>query len=242
MGRYGPASVGFLLIGGMNVRSRVATIRIKTMTETEETRPLGESWEQHTPIGLHRGELEQTGWYDDALRGLNQGLIDLEGTPQVVCVAPSGNVALAQMVGYEGVFAASWERVVERRGLTKANVTYAIDGQVDEGRIVQPLTAVDGSASAAVDFGAGSTQGGAVYAQLEALTLGGYTDVGLTVEHSVDDVTYADLVTWTGQTAAPTAVRLPVTGTINRYVKTTWAFAGTGSGQSLTAMVALARG
>ena len=69
MGRYGPASVGFLLIGGMNVRSRVATVRIKTMTETEETRPLGESWEQHTPIGLHSGELEQTGWYDDALRG-----------------------------------------------------------------------------------------------------------------------------------------------------------------------------
>ena len=67
-------------------------------------------------------------------------------------------------------------------------------------------------------------------------------EVFAAVEHSVDDVTYADLVTWTGQTAAPTAVRRPVTGTINRYVKTTWAFTGTGSGQSLTAMVALARG
>ena len=242
MGRYGPASVGFLLIGGMNVRSRLATVRIKTMTETEETRPLGESWEQHTPIGLHRGELEQTGWYDDALRGLNQGLIDLEGTPQVVCVAPSGNVALAQIVGYEGVFAATWERVVEHQGLTKANATYAVDGQIDEGRIVQPLTAVDGSASDTADGGASSSEGGAVYVQLEALTLGGYTDVGLTVAHSTDDTTYVDLVTWTGQTAAPTAVRLPVTGTINRYVKTTWAFTGTGSGQSLTAMVALARG
>ncbi len=241
MGRYGPASVGFLLIGGMNVRSRLATVRIKTMTETEETRPLGESWEQHTPMGIHRGELEQTGWYDDAMRGLNEGLIDLEGTSQVVCVAPAGNVALAHLVGYEGVFAASWERVIEHKGLTKANVTYAVDGQIDEGRIVQPLTAVDGSASMQVDFGAGVTRGGAVYVQLEALTLGGYTDVGLTVAHSADDVTYEDLVTWTGQTAAPTAVRLPVTGALHRYVQATWAFTGTGAEPSVTAMVALAR-
>lgn len=88
-----------------------------------------------------------------------------------------------------------------------------------------------------------TTNGGSGYLQVSALTLGGYTDLTIKVQHSADNVTFVDLVTFTAVTSAPTAERKTVASgtTVNRYLAASWAFGGAGSGPSATFMVGFSR-
>jgi len=74
-----------------------------------------------------------------------------------------------------------------------------------------------------------------------ALTLGGYTSVTVKVRHSSDNITFADLVTFTTVTAAPFAERKAIVGTIQRYTAMSWDFIGAGSNQTFKPYVALSR-
>jgi hypothetical protein len=91
------------------------------------------------------------------------------------------------------------------------------------------------------EWAASSANGGAGYLSVSALTLGGYTSVTVVIRHSTDDITFADLITFTAVTAAPTAERKTVTGTINKYTLTRHTFNGAGTGQSITFAAGLGR-
>ncbi len=83
-----------------------------------------------------------------------------------------------------------------------------------------------------------STVNGAVgYQQISDFT--GFTGFIGKLQHSADNITYADLITFANVTAANTSERATVTGTVNRYL----CFVGdvTGSG-SITPFVGLSRG
>jgi hypothetical protein len=55
-------------------------------------------------------------------------------------------------------------------GLTKANATYSVSGQVEEGVILQPLAALTSTTTGTgVDNAAASTNGGAAYLEVSAL-------------------------------------------------------------------------
>lgn len=83
--------------------------------------------------------------------------------------------------------------------------------------------------------------GGAGYLQVTALTLGGYTNVDIRLRDSDDDVTYADLGTFTAVAAAPTAERIEVAGAVERYLAVSYDFTGAGSGASITFLAGFAR-
>jgi hypothetical protein len=89
-----------------------------------------------------------------------------------------------------------------------------------------------------------SNNGGVAYLQVTALALGGYTDFAPLVLHSSDNVTYTTLATFAVVTAAPKAQRLVVAaGTlVKEYLACSWAYDGTGSGQSVTFFIGFARG
>jgi hypothetical protein len=128
-----------------------------------------------------------------------------------------------------------------------SNSTPTIDGD----RVVTVLTSTTFSVSVDVTVaGTAGTftlvntyNGGSAYLQVSALTLGGYTNLTVTVKHSLDNVTYTDLQVMTAVTAAPTGIRLVVaSGTlVNRYLAAAWAFTGAGSGQSATFMLGFSR-
>lgn len=89
----------------------------------------------------------------------------------------------------------------------------------------EPLTASltgGGTASSTVDGDAASSNGGAAYFQVTALN--GGTAV-LKIQHSTNDSTYSDLALGT-VTAAGSALRVPVTGSVNRYTRATWTVTG----------------
>jgi hypothetical protein len=63
---------------------------------------------------------------------------------------------------------------------------------------------------------ANTVNGGAGYQQVSAFS--GFTGFIGKIRSSADDVTYADLITFTNVTAAPAAERKTVTGTVDRYL------------------------
>lgn len=85
--------------------------------------------------------------------------------------------------------------------------------------------------------------GGAAFVSCSALSLGGYTNLLVTVQHSDDNSTFADLVVMTAMTVAPAAERKVVAAgtTVNRYLAGLWAFTGAGGAHSATFMVGFAR-
>jgi len=87
--------------------------------------------------------------------------------------------------------------------------------------------------------------GGAVYLQVPAVTLGGYTNWLVTPQDSANGSSWADIAGVTPQaiTAAlvPVAYRLPVTGIIRRYTRLRITLTGSGSAPSLTIMGGLVR-
>ena len=86
-----------------------------------------------------------------------------------------------------------------------------------------------------------TADGGAAFLQVTQLTLGGYTDVTVTIRDSADDAVYGDLVAFTNFTTSPTAERKTVAGTIERYLAQSFAFNGAGSSQSVTYHAGFAR-
>lgn len=72
-----------------------------------------------------------------------------------------------------------------------------------------------------------TSAGGVGYCAVSAFS--GFTGVVMKIRSSADDVTYVDLITFTNVTAAPTAERIAVAGTIDRYLCASGAVTGAGS-------------
>lgn len=90
---------------------------------------------------------------------------------------------------------------------------------------------------------ANSDNGGAAYLEVSALTLGGGTNWAPLVLHSVDNVTFTTLGTFTPVTVAPSAQRLVIAPAtvVNRYLAMSWTYGGTPAGQSVTFFVGFVR-
>jgi hypothetical protein len=87
---------------------------------------------------------------------------------------------------------------------------------------------------ASVDNAAASTNGGAGYVM--GTDFDG-TDITVKIQHSDDDSTYVDLITFTAIDAANAYERMTVTGTVNEYLRASWA----GTYTSATFVVAFGR-
>jgi hypothetical protein len=231
MANYGSGSVGAILVGGYDLLAETTDVSPVTVESImEETTCLGDTWFEQTPVGVRRGYFTQNGFYDDAAAKLNAITVDLQTTSRVVCLLHEGNTIGKRFVGMAGAYSQKYDRILERAKLHKANVQYSVSGQVEQGVILQEFEAktADWNTEGADSFDgtASSADGGAGYQQVGAFT--GFTGFVGKVRHSADDVTYADLITFTNVTAARQAERVTVSGTVNRYL----AFDGnvTGSG------------
>ncbi|WP_427422660.1 hypothetical protein [Lysinibacillus fusiformis] len=107
---------------------------------------------------------------------------------------------------------------------------------VDIGFLLHAVTAetADGQATS-VDNTASSANG--AVASLHVTAFAGLTSAVLKVQHSTDNSSWADLITFTTATGT-TWERKTATGTINRYLRAWWDVTGTGS---ITFAIAAAR-
>lgn len=100
-----------------------------------------------------------------------------------------------------------------------------------------PVNVTSGQAGAGGSFVLANTGNGGV-GYLEVSDFSGFTGVVVKIRSSADDITYADLITFTNVTAAPAAERVTVAGTVDRYLCVTGTVTGVGS---ITPFVGFAR-
>lgn len=240
MGKYGSSSFGFLLANGYDLRAA----KLKGVTSgyehiTEPTDGLGDSNQEHTPVGVSQETFSQTGaFFDDATNGIHIALRGNSGSNRIVCWTFEGNTLGQPFTGAAGLLKTKYEVLNEVGGLTKANATYLIDGSVDDGAILQvhQQQTVDWT-NTSVDNGASSANGGAGYLQVSQFS--GITGFLGFIESSTDNLDWSTtLVSFTNVTAALTAQRIAVVGTIPRYLRFRGDVTGTGT---ITLMAGFAR-
>ena len=251
MANYGPDDV-LVLVAGINLGIDLFEAPIQTSAVLEETQTFGDSWVEQTPIGVKSGTLTVRGFLDDTNDRSNESLVTGLTTQDKIVVATvegnaQGQSAIAMKSTQQNV-----AREANRSELHKLSADFMSQGIVDQdAKIVQTHVADDTAgvmSDGSLDNAAASTAGGRVYIQATALALGSYTNMQIKLQESSDNGSsdaWADVTGATSATIAtvPASEVLTIAAgtTIERYTRAFLVLNGSGSSESITALVALAR-
>lgn len=236
MALYGSPSVTPLLIGGYSMLPmKVQGISDKVKAHQQETTGLADGWPEFTPTGMQKATIKLNGgFYDNATTSMHTALRDALQTSRVMCYSVEGGTVGKAFIGAAGIYGMEYELLAKVGELTKANVEHQVSGQRYEGAILHALgarTTTGNSDAGSVDNAASSANGGVGFLQVTAAS--GITSVTVTLRHSTDNSTFANVTggafTAVTPAGAPTAQTLAVTGTINRYMSVAWSITGAGS-------------
>ena len=227
----------FVMMNGYNITGYLNKIEAPYTADTAETSVFGLDNKTYLP-GMKDATLSAEGLFDgdaDAVDQLLNSVLAGANSGNNLMWFPQGNAA-----GNIGYGLNMIQTAYNVMGTKDDAVKISMAGHSNVGRerlkLITALAtvSVDGS-STANDNTAATTNGGAAYLQVTAAS--GYTgNVAIKLEHSSDNVTWADLAVFTNVTGR-THERVVITGTINRYVRATYDFNG---GQA-TLAVALCR-
>lgn len=236
MGLYGPPSV-FAHVDGYDLSAiKAQSVTRKVTAKQTRSDGIGDTWEEHTPVGTKMVEVSQEGalWGTDTGQAHNAFKDDIPAnpqvTPRVITMGFEGDTIGQLFDGFEGGFSNEYEVVSARDDLHRVNIAYQMSGQHNEGVVLHPKQArtSDGNTeSTPVDNGASSANGGVGYMQVFAVT--GFTNFVGTVRDSSDDITYGDLVAFPDNVTAPYGARVTVSGTVEQYLAFDWDVTGAGS-------------
>jgi hypothetical protein len=189
-------------------------------------------------VGLQDGKVTFGGYHDTgathpvftaALGAASAGLLSLfpEGT------------TIALPVTMLGVRAASYKASEPVDAVVTCTAEFDGDGPMNFGVSLHSIAAAESGTgdSTGVDYGAATTNGGVAHIHVKSIT--STPTATVKVQHSSDDVTYADLVTFSSITGV-TSERVEVAAgtTVNRYTRETRSAL---SGGTITYAVAFAR-
>ncbi len=244
----GSADVASLIIDGIDILGTVTEITDKVSALTEETHTLGDAWVENKFVGVRRFEITQSGFYDDAALSAHAALSTGPGnSSRVLTYQPAGTATGAPFKGMSAV-QVDYSVEMSRGALHKAVASYlgGAAARSDEGKVLWTLKALGADSSTAggsIDNTVSSSFGGAGYFQLTAFTSGALaTAVLARVQHSSDNVTFADLISFTAATAAPVGQRIALGSTVvvERYTRMATSYTG-GSSAQATMFVGFAR-
>ena len=242
----GSADVAFFLVGGFDILGYQTQIDDAHEALIEESHTLGDSWREQSYVGVRQADFSQDGFYDDVAAGNHEALSTGPGISRVLCYGQAGTATGAPFTGYAGAMQIRYERIVARGVLHKARATYRGSGVVDVGKILwtHKGTATSSTNAGPIDNTVSTTLGGAGFFQLSAFASAALaTAVLARVQHSSDNITYADLVSFAAATAAPTAQRsqLGAAVTVERYVRMAASYQGGAAPTTATMFVGFAR-
>jgi hypothetical protein len=234
-GKFGPESSLLLLDGYDILSNKVTSMRHKITSPVTDTTGLGDTFESNAPTGVKTLEVAQDGAFWDTTLLYSHAAFSgsVPTTPQatarIMCMGMAGNTIGYDFFGISGVYSSSYEVLNAGKDLTKINVEYTCTGAGDEdGKILQVLEAKTADWNqASVDNSASSANGGSGYMQCTAGS--GFSAFEGKIQHSADDSSWADLITFTSSVSDPYAERSTVTGTVNRYLRFTGNVTGSGT-------------
>ena len=207
-GKYGGQSVFFLVDGYNLIANKLKALRYKQESILERTDGFGDSWEEHTPTGLSKIELAQEGaFFDTDTNRIHTAMsASVPTSPQaavrIICLGFAGATVGEMFVGLQGAFSMAYDVLAQLGALTKANVQYAITGQINRGTILQPLATKTAdwntkTLGTTVDYRLDSSQ---KVTPITANSLANPTVVTTAVAHGL---TTGDLVFFSGSNSTP---------------------------------------
>lgn len=141
MSKYGGGSFALFLVDAYSLLASLSeSASMGHESITQQTNPFGAGSEEHTPVNVERGMLAVSGGFFDATTdALNSALGSISHAVRIVVAGIEGNIIGKHFMGFEGAYTQKYEVMDTKDGLTKANVTYLVSGNSDEGIIVQNL-------------------------------------------------------------------------------------------------------
>lgn len=200
--------------------------------ETAETTTFGKSAKTYI-TGLQDGTLSLGGMFDGAADAIDEELTAVLGvdTGMVVTVAPSGSLAIGERTLSTLGKLTSYEISAPVGDIVSASSEFQSNEGINAGVSLHALSAETATASGtSVDNAASTANGGFGVLHVTANTNNG--NGVFKVQHSADNSTWADLVTFsTVATTVKTAERVTVASgtTVNRYIRSTFTTSGSGS-------------
>lgn len=228
-----------LFYNGANLTSYFNEASVSQDVETAETTAFGNDAKTYI-TGLKDGTLSGSGMFDGAAGAVDQTLSGVIGAAaaDLVTLAPDGAVAGRRSYSM-AARETSYEISSPVGDVVSISLEVQADGGVDRGILLAANSSVSASGqSAGQNNGAATTNGATAYLHVTANTRDGAST--FKVQHSTDNVTFVDLVTFASVSASATGGEaVAVTGTVNQYVRSEHVPGG--SSGSVTHTIALAR-
>lgn len=229
---HGRGSV--VLHGVYDLSSYLNEASTSASVETAETTTFGVAGGSKTYItGLEDGTVSASGLFDGAANAVDQVLNTSIGSDTLapVTIAPNGTT-LGERVKTLQAKTTSYEVSSPVGDVVSVSYQAQADGGLDNGVSLATLASINANTTHTSVDNAGSTANGGV-GQLHVTVNTRSTATTLKVQHSTDNVTFVDLVTFSSVGATTTASERVVVAngtTVNRYLRATSTLtAGTGA-------------
>jgi hypothetical protein len=238
--RHGKNTV--VLANGYNVSTWFKEATTNINVDTAETTAFGSSAKTYL-ASMEDGTLSLKGMFDgttSAVDDIFTALITASTNP-VITVAMDG-ATVGSNAHIVGAIETSYEVSSPVADIVSVSADFQADGGLDSGKLLTVNTTIATATTTlgtAVDNGAATSNGGAGHVHVTANTRSATTT--LKIQHSTDNSTWVDLVTFTGVlTNITSGERIVVAAgtTVNRYLRSNITTSGSGS---ITTSIAFAR-
>lgn len=217
-----------VLVGNYDLSSYLNEASASQSVETGETTTYGTNAKTYV-VGLADGTISMSGMFDGAANATDQVLSTLLGDANgaVITIAPEG-LAHSRRVKSASTISTSYEISSPVADVVSVSAEAQVTGGIGNAISLRDLTsATTTGTGTALDNSASSANGGA--GVLHVTSNSHNAGATFKVQHSADNSTWADLVTFTVvSTTALANERIAVTGTVNRYLRASHTLAGTG--------------
>lgn len=235
--RHGKNTV--VLYNGFNLSSYFNEASVSQKVDTAETTAFGNDAKTYI-TGQQDGTISLKGMFDGSASAIDVTLSGVIGaaSPDVITVAPDGVVS-GRRVFFGKAHETSYEISAPVSDVVSATAEVQVTGGANAGNFLDVLSSVSASGqSAALDNGSSSSNGGVGVLHVTANNRDGAST--FTVQHSSDNVSFVDLVTFASVAASAIGgEQVSVTGTVNQYVRA--AYTPGGSSGSVTYTMAFSR-
>ena len=231
-----------VLYGAYDLSAFFNEASMSQSVETAETTTFGSGAKSYI-TGLKDGTFSLSGMFDGVAAGIDEVISasvgDSANVPITIIPQQAATMVVSDVSFSGETLETSYEVSSPVGDVVSANMEGQITGGMDRGIILAPKTVVSATATGtSVDQTASTTNGGVGYLHVTANTRNGAITVK--VQHSSDNSTFADLITFTSVSSTTiVSERIAVIGTVNRYVRASYTVAG--SSGSATTTVAFSR-
>lgn len=222
-----------VLVNAYDLSAFLNSIDAVSAADTAEVSTFGNSSKSYV-AGMRDATVSLGGFYDGGAGSIDSVLSAAIASTSLVTVCPQG----VAVIGNRAQLMQSIETSYGISAAVGDAVSISMEGQVTGGTsygvVLADLIARTATGNTTAQDNAASSAGGYV-AHLHCTAFTG-TDITIKIQHSADNSTWVDLVTFT-QLTATGSERKTATGTVNRYLRVNIA----GTFTSATFAVALAR-